>query len=249
MSINSFSQTADKTYILISGQWHGAWCWNKVTPLLESKGFKVKALDLPGHGDDTTPVGNVTLEDCVRKVVAEANAQSGQVILVGHSSGGVIMAQAAETLGKDKVASMVFLDAFLPNDGESVFSLAQKFSPNAPTPLSKAFIISEDQKTVSLDFEKVIEFLYHDCSATDIAYAKSHVKPGPIAVLATPVRLTDSNYGSIKKYYIHCTQARDFEKIGMSKNVKCEKTFQLPSSHSAFLSMPDKLVDILVTID
>ena len=158
------------------------------------------------------------------------------------------MAQVAETLGKNKVASMAFVDAFLPNDGESVFSLAGKFAPNGQTPLSKAFIISDDQKTISLDFEKAVEFLYDDCSAADIAYAKSHVRPGPVAVLATPVKLTETNYGRIKKYYILCTKAKDFNKTELSKNVRCEKIFQLPSSHSAFFSMPDKLVDILAEI-
>ena len=244
MASSTFSQSAEKTYILVHPQWHGAWCWNKLVPLLEEKGHKAITFDLPGHGADTTLTERVTLEDCVQKVIAEAKAQPGPVILVGHSSGGILIAQAGEILGKNKVSSLVFLDAFLPNDGESVFSLAEKYASSG-TPLAQSFIVSEDHKTVSLDQEKVEEFLYHDCSPADLAYAKSHLRPGPLAVLATPVSLTTANYGSIPKFYILCTQAKDMEKTKLAENVHCEKVITLSSGHFPFFSVPEKLAAIL----
>lgn len=50
------------TYVLVHGAWHGAWCWKYVTPLLENEGHKVVAPDLPGHGEDKTPIADITLE-------------------------------------------------------------------------------------------------------------------------------------------------------------------------------------------
>ena len=247
MITQGYSQSSNRTFVLVHPQWHGAWVWNKVMTLLESNGSKVVAFDLPGQGDDPTSTENVTMDDCVQKVVAIANAQTGPVILVGHSSSGVVIAQASEYLGKDKVASLVFLDAFLPNNGESVLSLAEKFTPNG-TPLGKTLSISNDHKIVSLDTEKVAELLYNDCSLTDIAYAKSRLRPGPLSVLATPVRLTEGNYGSIAKFYILCNRAKDMEKTSLAKNAPCKKIFQLPSGHSPFFSMPNKLVAVLDTI-
>lgn len=89
--VNSvFSQTG-KTYVLVHGAWHGAWCWQKVVPLLEARGNKVITFDLPGHGDDTTKPENVTLADYVNKLVSVTNAQKGPVILVGHSMAGVVI--------------------------------------------------------------------------------------------------------------------------------------------------------------
>lgn len=120
------TQAQSKTYILIHGGWHGAWCWKKVVPLLEAKGNRVFAIDLPGHGNDKTPMATVTLDDYVQKIVRVAKAQTGPVILVGHSMAGVAIAQAAEVLGTEKVAKLVFLDAFMPKNGESVFALAGK---------------------------------------------------------------------------------------------------------------------------
>lgn len=244
MTTTAFSQNEKQVFILVHGSWHGAWCWNKLAPLMEAKDDKVVIFDLPGHGSDTIPPAMVSLDDCVQKLVGVARAETGPVILVGHSSGGVIIAQAAEKLGKGKVAGLIFLDAFIPKDGESVFSLAEKYAPSS-TPLSKIIVVSGDQKTVSLNTEKAIDLLYHDCSPEIIHYATAHLKNGPIAVLATPVQLTGSNYGSIPKYYVLCTQARDMDKTALSKNMPTKRIYTISSSHSPFFSMPGELATIL----
>jgi pimeloyl-ACP methyl ester carboxylesterase len=254
MSIDLFSQTPDKTYILVHGAWHGAWCWYKVVPLLEAKGHKVIAIDLPGHGKDTTKPSGVTLADYVKKVVAISNEQTGQVILVGHSMAGVVISQAAEELGTDKVAKLIYLDAFLPKNGESVFSLAemvQKQLPHAnpkdPT-LMESTIPSEDHTTSALKPEMVEHFFYHDCSADDIKFAKANLSIQAFAPLGTPVSVTDSIYGAIPKYYILCTKSKDMDKTLLSIHVPCIKVYTLPSSHSPFFSMPEKLVETLAEI-
>lgn len=246
MATTSFSQTTP-TFVLVHAQWHGKWSWDKLAPLLTSKGYRVITFDMPGHGDDTAAAENITLEDCVQKVVSIVTGQQGPVILVAHSSGGVVMAQASEILGKDKVASLVFLDAFMPNNGESVFSLAEKFAPEG-TPLGKTLILSQDHKTISLNFEKIGELLYHDCSPADLANTKTRLRPGPVAMLATPARLSQQNYGAIPKFYILCTEAKDMDKSTLSGNVPCEEVFKIASSHSPFFSMPGKLAEILTSI-
>jgi pimeloyl-ACP methyl ester carboxylesterase len=245
-----------KTYILVHGGWHGAWSWNKVVPLLEAKGNKVLAIDLPGHGEDKTPASSVTLLDCVQKVVAVANSQTGEVILVGHSMAGVIIAQAAEELGREKVAKLVFLDAFMPQNGESVFALAGKaaqlakpVSTSQPVPsLQESMIFSEDQKSSQLKPENVIALFYHDCSREDIEFAKSKLGWESMAVLATPVSVSEARYGAVPKIYILCTEAKDLDKSSIAKNVSCQKVYTLASSHSPFLSMPDKLAAILLKL-
>jgi pimeloyl-ACP methyl ester carboxylesterase len=259
LSLSMFLTAANaqsKTYILVHGGWHGAWAWKKVVPLLEAKGNKVLAIDLPGHGEDKTPAGSVTLQDCVQKVVEVANSQSGKVILVGHSMAGVIIAQAAEELGKEKVAKLVFLDAFMPRNGESVFALAGKAAQQAkpvsnsqPVPsLQESMIFSEDQKASTLKPENVTALFYHDCSKKDIAFAKSQLGRQPMAVLATPVNVTDSRYGAVPKVYILCTKAKDLDKSSIANNVPCEKVYTLASSHSPFFSMPEKLAAILLKL-
>jgi hypothetical protein len=67
--------------------------------------------------------------------------------------------------------------------------------------------------------------------------------------LGTPVQLTEEQYGQIPKYYILCTKAKDFDKTTLFKNVPCREVIELPASHSPFLSMPEKLVEILNRIE
>ncbi len=250
MSTNIFSQTSDKTYILVHGAWHGAWCWYKVVPLLEAKGRKVIAIDLPGHGKDTTDPTNITLEDYVKKVVAVASEQTGQVILVGHSSGGIVISQAADELGTDKVATLVYLDAFIPKDGESVFSLVEMVQKQLPAASNTLTIMecitpSDDGKTSVFKPEFAQQFFYADCSAEDIKFAKTNLSRQAFAPLATPAKVTDSIYGVIPKYYILCTKSKDLDKTFLSTHVPCKKVYTLPSSHSPFFSMPEKLAEIL----
>ncbi len=238
-----------KTYILVHGAWHASWCWDKVVPLLESKGHSVTALDLPGHGRDTSNIGRVTLDQYVRKVVMACNATSEKVVLVGHSMAGVVIAQAAEELGPEKVSKLIFLDAFMPRSGESVLSLAEKaakIGEQQGPGLLPNLILSEDQKTSTVSTDAVESLFYHDCSPQDVAFAKEHVGPQPMICLATPVKLTDARYGSISKNYILCTKSNDLDKTSIAINVPIEKLFKLESSHSPFFSMPEKLVEILL---
>lgn len=251
--IQTVSYAQPKIYMLVHGAWHGAWSWKKVVPLLEAKGNKVLAIDLPGHGEDKTPAASVTLGDYVQQVVHIVNAQTGPVILVGHSMAGIVIAQAAELLGNEKVAKLVFLDAFMPQNGESVFALVEKAGTHnkaagrpEPNPsLTESLILSPDKKTSTIKPDLVGLLFYHDCLPEDIAFAKAHVGPQSMACLGTPVNLTDARYGTIPKIYILCTQAKDLDKSSLYKNVPIQKMYTLASSHSPFFSMPEHLTTIL----
>lgn len=236
MAANIFSQSSNKTYTLVHGAGHGAWCWKKVIPFLEAKGYKVITLDLPSRGDDTTQLENTTLDDDVKKVADIANAIEGKVILVGHSSGGVVISQSAELLGPEKIDKLIYLDAFLPQNGESVFSLVGKIresnkvssvsKTDAPEP--ELLIFSEDKKSCKWNSKLVEQLFYHDCLPEDISFAKAHLSWQSVATLATPVHVTDNRYGIIKKYYILCTQAKDLDKSSIVSNVRCEKFTNFP---------------------
>ncbi|PSR54990.1 hypothetical protein AHMF7605_16505 [Adhaeribacter arboris] len=237
-----------KTYLLVHGANHGAWAWKKVAPLLQAQGHRVLAIDLPSHGNDKAPPEKVTLADYVRKVVDVAQAQPGPIILVGHSAGGVTIAQAAEQLGTSKVEKLIFLDAFLPKNGESVFSLAAKFLPPSGTgepTFADSFIFDPTGATFTLDTAKVAHFLYHDCSAIDIAFAKANLSKQPVAPFATPVQVSDAVYGAIPKYYLICSEARNGNMSQMATNVSVKKTVTMKTSHSPFFSQPEVLTDLI----
>ena len=75
-------------FLLVHGAFHGAWCWRKTVAELEKRGHRAKAIDLPGQGEDRTPLKEVTLDTMVDRIIAEMADLPGQVVLVGHSLGG-----------------------------------------------------------------------------------------------------------------------------------------------------------------
>lgn len=250
--MESYSQKNESTIILVHGAGHGSWCWSKVVPLLLAKHINAIAVDLPSHGKDTLQLFNYTLADDVEAIKKVAESIQGKVILAGHSSGGVAIAQASEILGKDKVEKLIFLDAFMPKNGESVMSLAaqalQKSKTDNTNNTTPVMLFSSNQKAFQWNPEIVAEHFYHDCSKEDIAYAKENLRWQASASIATAAQLSDSVYGSIPKYYILCTQSKDLDKSSIANNVPIKKLFKLPSSHSPFFSMPQNLIDIFLKI-
>ena len=84
------------TYILVHGAWLDRRCWDLVTTALRAAGHTVVAPDLPGHGDDVTPLAGQTLDAYATRITAEVDAATQPVILVGHSMGGIVISTVAE---------------------------------------------------------------------------------------------------------------------------------------------------------
>jgi pimeloyl-ACP methyl ester carboxylesterase len=180
------------TYILVHGSWHGGWCWDKVKVYLEARGHTVFAPDLPGHGQDKTPIPEITLQRFVDRVCEVLDAQTEPAILVGHSMGGIVVTQTGE-YRPDKIKTLVYVCAFLPRNGESLLQLAQQ---DKETLILPNLIINEEQGFHSVKEEAVRDVFYHDCSDEDVVRAKSLLATQEaLAPVATPVQISDENYG------------------------------------------------------
>lgn len=255
ITLTAFSQNKDKTYILVHGAWHGEWCWYKVVPEMTRKGYKALAIDLPGHGKDSTNPEIVTFRMYVEKVKQAANNINGQVILVGHSMAGTVISQAAEELGNEKVCKLVYLDAFLPKNGESVSKLAgiifqslPKETDTSKSTFSKGIVNAANGKTRTFKPEVADVVFYHDCNDKDKKLAHKNLSRQPTEPLGAAVEVTDSIYGKIPKYYILCTQSKDLDKSILPSRVKCEKVIKLSTSHSPFFSKPKELAKIFMSL-
>jgi pimeloyl-ACP methyl ester carboxylesterase len=111
-------------FVLVHGAWHGGWCWNKLIPHLESAGHRALAVTLTGQGDRAHLINpSVDLSTHVTDVVSVLEMDDlSDVILVGHSYGGLVVCGAAERASK-RIRRLVYLDALVPRHGQSGFDL------------------------------------------------------------------------------------------------------------------------------
>ena len=233
-------------FVLVHGAWHGAWCWQRLTPELEAAGATVVAPDLPGHGADTTPVAEVTMDAYVERVVAAGESLDGPVDLVGHSMGGMVISAVAERIPA-RIAGLTYLCAFLPRDGDVLGALGAE---DADTELNAAIRPGPEPGTLTV-VPEVVPVFYGDCSDADAADALARLAPQPIAPLQTPVRLSAEQFGRVPRAYVLCTQDRAvspaMQRILLDR-VPCDPVLELASGHSPFLSMPAELARTLVQI-
>jgi pimeloyl-ACP methyl ester carboxylesterase len=118
------SAPAKPTIVIVHGAWGGSWAFRKVEALLREKGFNVYRVQLTGQGERVhlakPDIGLSThIDDVVNTILFE---DLHDIILMGHSYGGMVITGVADRV-PDRIRRLVYVDAFLPNDGESVVSL------------------------------------------------------------------------------------------------------------------------------
>ncbi|MFQ6616959.1 MAG: alpha/beta fold hydrolase [Fidelibacterota bacterium] len=235
------------TYVLIHGAWHGGWCWDKVVPILEKEGHRVKAPDLPGHGNDKTPIPRISLQSYVDSVCQLLDAQTEPVILVGHSMGGVVITQTAE-YRPEKIKTLVYLTAFLPRNGEFLLQHAEGDKEALVLP---NMIMAEDQSYATVKEEALKEVFYGDCSHEDVTRAKSLLVAQAAAPFATPVNTTEEKFGRVPRVYISCLGDRAISpevQEKMYRALPCEKVISMDTDHSPFFSAPEELSGHLLSL-
>jgi pimeloyl-ACP methyl ester carboxylesterase len=239
--------TSGPPFVLVHGAWHGAWCWERVVPLLRAAGRSAVALDLPAHGADRTPAAGVTLDAYVDTVLAALDARREPVALVGHSMGGTVISQAAERR-PDRIARLVYLCAFLLRDGESLLDLATQDSESL---LRTGLRFDPAAGVATLEPGVAAEAFYHDCPPAEAAAAGRRLVPNPMLPLATPLALTAARFGRVPRVYVECLRDRavglDLQRR-MHGALPCRTVRALDTGHSPFYAAPRALVDMLLQV-
>jgi pimeloyl-ACP methyl ester carboxylesterase len=253
MSVLGFTTQAQKvnnknstTIVLVHGAWSDATAWQAVTPLLKAQGHEVIVVNLPGHGTDATPFANISFQSYV-DVVKNAIGDRKNVVLVGHSMAGLVISQVAEEI-PGQIRELIYLAACLPQNGESLLSLAKQ---DAGSHVGKYLQIDQAAGSAFIAKEGVIDVFAADAPAQVGEYIANNIKAEPLAPLATLVTLSAEKFGSVKKVYIHTlndhTISFPAQQYMVKTNGHVSKEYSLPSSHTPFISMPDKLAAIILT--
>jgi pimeloyl-ACP methyl ester carboxylesterase len=236
-------------FVLVHGAFGGAWCWEPVIGPLEAAGHTVEALDLPGGGDDRTPVEGVTLASCSERVCDVLAARPEPAILVGYSMGGAVITQAASDCPA-RVASLVFIAAFMPADGQSLLDLTHL--PEAKDDQIQANLVIEGDPPVAvLPDEAAAAAIYNDCTSEQAAWAVAKRRPQPIAPFASPVDVDEAVLARIPRSYVLTTRDRALPPALQRRMIRehpCERVIELDADHAPFLSATDDLVAALLDL-
>ncbi len=236
-----------KTFVLVHGAWQGTYVWQFVKDGLEKLGQKVIVVELPAHGNDTTPAANASIDIYRDKVIAAINTANTKVVLVGHSMGGMVVSAVAESI-PNKIEKLVYVAAFVPASGQRLVDLAGQ---DAQSQLGPSLIPSADHLTLDITPANRIAIFCQDGSATVKQLLNDKFRVEPAIPFGMPVTITAAAFGKVDKYYIH-TAADQAIGINLQKQMvlaaEITKVYSLNSGHSPFLSVPDSSTNILMTI-
>lgn len=236
-------------FVLVHGAFGGAWCWEPVIGPLEAAGHTVEALDLPGGGADRTPIEGVTLSSCAKRVCDVLVSGTEPAILVGHSMGGVVVTQAASDC-PGHVASLVFVAAFMPANGQSLLDLAHL--PEGKGDMIQANIVIEGEPPVAvLSEEATAAAIYNDCTSEQTAWAVAKRRPQAVAPYATPIDVDETVLAAIPRSYVLTTGDRSLAPALQRRMIRehlCERVIELEADHAPYLSATDELIAALLEL-
>jgi pimeloyl-ACP methyl ester carboxylesterase len=227
------------TFALVHGAWHGAWCWERLSPELEALGHRVVTVDVPGQD------GSASFDDYADVVCAELSDHRGEdLIIVGHSMAGNTVPLVA---AQRPVRRVVYLCALIPIPGVSVAQQMtddeEMLNPNYARGLS---VNDAEGRRTWIDNEAAHFHLFGDCDDDTASAAFARLCPQATYPYRLPCSLAE--LPAVDSTYVLCTEDR-IVKPGWSRNAARERLnadlLELPGSHSPFLSRPKVLAELL----
>jgi pimeloyl-ACP methyl ester carboxylesterase len=235
----------NKTFVLVHGAWSGGWCYARVAKLLRSRGHRVFTPTLTGVGERSHLAGlfpitcSTHIQDIVNVILWE---ELHEVVLCGHSYGGMVITGVADALA-ERIAALVYLDAIIPEAGKSLFDVNR--SAEVVAALLKATVAAGGQLAPALPAAAF------GTNSADVALVDRLSTPHPLASFCEPVALTGAWLKIAKKTYVRATGWPGYEQLGFLTYQSIADDagwvrLDLPCGHEVMLDAPDTLADILV---
>jgi pimeloyl-ACP methyl ester carboxylesterase len=184
--------------VLVHGAWHGGWCWKKLRPLLEQAGHPVFTPTLTGLGDRrhllNPTIGLRThVEDVCNLLELE---DLSDVVLVGHSYAGMVVSGVAAAVPQ-RIDRLVYLDAFLPQDGKSLNDYVPAMVPG----YERSVAATGDGWRLPFAGALTLEAL-GITEPADIAWMEPRMGDQPYRTFIDPVAAPERTLGKLERVYI-----------------------------------------------
>jgi len=235
------AQTAQKTFVLVHGAACGGWIWRRVADRLEARGCKVFAPTLTGLGERSHLLSkDVGLETHVADIVNVVRWESLEgLCLVAHSYAGWPCGAALDRIG-DKVASIVWLDAFLPEDGRKLDDLLAESSRAA---------IEDAAARGELGMPTPARLSPSSVNRRDEAFVRAKLTPQPVATYAQPLRYAGGLGRVAKKTYVRvpgfANPVFDGAFAACKRDASWSAVELVDSGHFAMFDAPERLAELL----
>ena len=228
------------TFLIAHGAWSAGWAWKKMRPLLRARGHEIFTPTYTGLGERVhlaTP--DVGLDTHINDVLGVLEYEDlRQVILVGHSYGGMVATGAADR-APERVSQLVYLDAFVPRDGQSLFALQ-------PAEIQNRML--ESVHAAGSGRQVPPNALPVDTSEADRAWIMPRRHMHPLKAFEQPVRLCGA-VDRLPRTYVYCTRPapgdpfRPFaERARSEPGWRC---LTIDSTHNPHITVPESLARLL----
>jgi pimeloyl-ACP methyl ester carboxylesterase len=238
-------------FVLVHGAWHGGWCYRDTASILRAAGHGVHTPTHTGVGERFhQSAENITLETHIRDVVGCIEAEElSDVVLCGHSYGGMVITGVADRI-QDKIRALVYLDAFIPEHGDSLIGLLHKsLAPEVAAQFIGAFRGTAAEGHCGL--MQPIPAEVFNVAQANRAWVDRRCRPQALATFESPLLLTGEHAKVPQRLYILAdgwdpSPFRYF--AGQVEGKPGWKLSKLPSSHDVMVDMPQQLADELTAL-
>jgi pimeloyl-ACP methyl ester carboxylesterase len=229
------------TFVLVHGAWHGGWCWRRVERLLRAQGHEVYAPTLTGLGDRAHLMSRqIDLETHIADVLGVLHTEDlHDIVLCGHSYGGMVIAGVADR-EPQRIAALVYLDAFVPKSGECTLDLL-------PPDRREQFDRGVRERGFGWLVPAIPAAVYK-VNEADQAWVDAQCTPHPLACFAQRLLLTGAHETITRRLYIRGAFYTPSAFAPVAERLRRDprwRVVDLPGGHDLMLDTPKELTALL----
>jgi len=236
--MNSISR---KTFLVCHGAWSAGWAWKKMHPLMQAAGHRLVTPSYTGLGERAHLAHpSIDLETHIEDVLSVIKYEDlRDIVLLGHSYGGLVATGVADR-ARDRVTQLIYLDAFVPRDGQSLFDLNE----SGRRPLQEAAKNSDGWHVPPMPPPR-------DTAPADVEWLTARRVDMPIKCFETKLKLQNGE-PTLPRSYIYATRITPADTFGQfakrAKNEAGWRYHEIDASHSPNVTAPQALMALLEKI-